>query len=81
MCRRAGSEHKPGPVVTVAVARELVGFLWAALHPDRGAVLGIRRPPTDVEQGGWAALGAGTTAAGVAVGTAYMAGSTLPARN
>ena len=28
------AEHKPGPVVTVAVARELVGFLWAALHPE-----------------------------------------------
>ena len=35
LCRRFRrlAEHKPGPVVTVAVARELVGFLWAALHP------------------------------------------------
>ena len=32
LCRRFRrlAEHKPGPVVTVAVARELVGFLWAA---------------------------------------------------
>ena len=28
------AEHKPGPVVTVVVAREVVGFLWAALHPE-----------------------------------------------
>lgn len=37
LCRRFRrlAEHKPGPVVTVAVARELVGFLWAALHPER----------------------------------------------
>ena len=36
LCRRFRrlAEHKPGPVVTVAVARELVGFLWAALHPE-----------------------------------------------
>ena len=33
-CFRRLAEHKPGPVVTVAVARELVGFLWAALHPE-----------------------------------------------
>ena len=35
LCRRFRrlAEHKPGPVVTVAVARKLVGFLWAALHP------------------------------------------------
>ena len=43
---------------------------------NRGAVLGIRRTPTDVERGGCAALGAGTT-----VGTAYLAESKLPARN
>ena len=36
LCRRFRrlAVHKPGPVVTVAVARELVGFLWAALHPE-----------------------------------------------
>ena len=36
LCRRFRrlAEHKPGPVATVAVARELVGFLWAALHPE-----------------------------------------------
>ena len=36
LCRRFPrlAEHKPGPVATVAVARELVGFLWAALHPE-----------------------------------------------
>ena len=36
LCRRFRrlAEHKPGPVVTVAVARELVGFLWAALRPE-----------------------------------------------
>ena len=36
LCRRFRrlAMHKPGPVVTVAVARELVGFLWAALHPE-----------------------------------------------
>ena len=28
---------------------------------NRGAVFGIRRTPTDVERGGCAALGAGTT--------------------
>ena len=36
LCRRFRrlAPYKPGPVVTVAVARELVGFLWAALHPE-----------------------------------------------
>ena len=36
LCRRFRrlAEHKPGPVATVAVTRELVGFLWAALHPE-----------------------------------------------
>ena len=33
---------------------------------NRGAVLGIRRTPNDVERGGCAASGAGTTVAGVA---------------
>ena len=36
LCRRFRrlALHKPGPVVTVAIARELVGFLWAALRPE-----------------------------------------------
>ena len=36
LCRRFRrlAEHKPGPVAAVAVARELVGFVWAALHPE-----------------------------------------------
>ena len=36
LCRRFRrlAEHKPGPVTAVAVARELVGFVWAALHPE-----------------------------------------------
>ena len=36
LCRgfRRLAEHKPGPVATVAVPRELVGVLWAALHPE-----------------------------------------------
>jgi hypothetical protein len=27
------ADHKPAPKVAVAVARELAGFLWAALQP------------------------------------------------
>jgi hypothetical protein len=27
------AEHKPAPKVAVAVARELAGFIWAALQP------------------------------------------------
>ena len=36
LCRRFRrlAKFKPGPVVAVAVARELVGFLWAALRPE-----------------------------------------------
>lgn len=36
LCRRFRrlAKYKPGPVVAVAVGRELVGFLWAALHPE-----------------------------------------------
>ena len=36
LCRRFRrlAAHKPGPVTAVAVARELVGFVWAALHPE-----------------------------------------------
>jgi transposase len=30
--RRLTAEHKPGPKVAVAIARELAGFLWAALQ-------------------------------------------------
>jgi transposase len=36
LCRRFTHlrlEHKPSPTVVVAVARELVGFIWAALQP------------------------------------------------
>lgn len=36
LCRRfrkLAAEHKPGPKIAVAVARELAGFLWAALQP------------------------------------------------
>ena len=35
LCRRFRrlSEHKPSQVAAVAVGRELIGFLWAALHP------------------------------------------------
>ena len=31
--RRLAAEHKPAPKVAVAVARELAGFIWAALQP------------------------------------------------
>ena len=36
LCRRFRrlAEHKPGPVVTVAVARELVGFCGRPCHPE-----------------------------------------------
>jgi transposase len=36
LCRRfrkLAAEHKPPPKIAVAVARELAGFLWAALQP------------------------------------------------
>ncbi len=36
LCRRfrkLAAEHKPTPKVAVAIARELAGFLWAALQP------------------------------------------------
>ena len=42
---------------------------------NRGAVLGIRRTPTDVERGGCAAGGAGTTVSGVASSRASAAPS------
>jgi transposase len=36
LCRRVrklAAEHKPAPKIAVAIARELAGFLWAALQP------------------------------------------------
>lgn len=41
LCRRfrkLTAEHKPAPKVAVAIARELAGFLWAALQPAPAAV-------------------------------------------
>jgi transposase len=35
--RRMLAAHKPAPKVAVAVARELAGFIWAALQPPVGA--------------------------------------------
>jgi transposase len=35
--RRLAVEHKPTPKIAVAIARELAGFLWAALQPARVA--------------------------------------------
>ena len=37
LCRRfskLAAEHKPVPKIVVAIARELAGFLWAALQPE-----------------------------------------------
>lgn len=34
--RRLTADHKPPPKVVVAVARELAGFVWAALQLRRG---------------------------------------------
>jgi transposase len=37
LCRRfrkLAAEHKPAPKIAVAIARELAGFLWAALQPE-----------------------------------------------
>jgi transposase len=31
--RRLAEQHKPAPKIVVAIARELAGFLWAALQP------------------------------------------------
>jgi transposase len=36
--RRLAEVHKPAPKIAVAIARELAGFLWAALQPVSGAV-------------------------------------------
>jgi transposase len=36
LCRRfrkLAAEHKPAPKIAIAIARELAGFLWAALQP------------------------------------------------
>jgi transposase len=41
LCRRfrkLAAEHKPAPKIAVAVARELAGFLWAALQPAPATV-------------------------------------------
>jgi len=41
LCRRfrkLAAEHKPAPKVAVAIARELAGFLWAALQPQPATV-------------------------------------------
>jgi len=41
LCRRfrkLAAEHKPAPKIAVAIARELAGFLWAALQPAPVAV-------------------------------------------
>jgi transposase len=40
LCRRfrkLAAEHKPPPKIAVAIARELAGFLWAALQPAPAA--------------------------------------------
>jgi transposase len=34
--RRLAEHHKPAPKIAVAIARELAGFLWAALQPVPG---------------------------------------------
>jgi transposase len=36
--RRLAEQHKPAPKIAVAVARELAGFLWAALQPTPTSV-------------------------------------------
>ncbi len=41
LCRRfrtLAAEHKPAPKIAVAIARELAGFLWAALQPASATV-------------------------------------------
>jgi transposase len=41
LCRRfrkLAAEHKPAPKIAVAIARELTGFLWAALQPEPGRI-------------------------------------------
>ena len=42
LCRRfrkLAAEHKPAPKIVVAIARELAGFLWAALQPAPAATV------------------------------------------
>jgi transposase len=36
--RKLAAEHKPPPKIAVAIARELAGFLWAALQPAPASV-------------------------------------------
>ena len=36
--RRLAEHHKPAPKIAVAIARELAGFLWAALQPAAPAI-------------------------------------------
>lgn len=36
--RRLAGQHKPAPKIAVAIARELAGFLWAALQPAPAVV-------------------------------------------
>jgi transposase len=41
LCRRfrkLAAEHKPSPKIVVAIARELAGFLWAALQREPAIV-------------------------------------------
>jgi hypothetical protein len=41
LCRRfrkLTAKHKPTPKVAVAIARELAGFLWAALQAEPAVV-------------------------------------------
>ena len=41
LCRRfrkLAAEHKPAPKIAVAIARELAGFVWAALQPAPATV-------------------------------------------
>lgn len=41
LCRRfrtLAAEHKPAPKIVVAIARELAGFVWAALQPAAASV-------------------------------------------
>ena len=41
LCRRfrtLAAAHKPAPKIAVAIARELAGFLWAALQPEPATV-------------------------------------------
>jgi transposase len=48
LCRRfrkLAAEHKPTPKIAVAIARELAGFLWAALQPAPISVPTRHAPP------------------------------------